>query len=502
VSSLEQRYAPHHVGADGPGLGGIFRLDRATARAGFRLSVPSDCTPAALWIFAATRGSPGTLRVRFGLGDPVNPRQPDPGLASFSWSAPADAPAQWMRIALGPGFQGRLLAGAPLHAVFEPESGAFDAGNLVELISVRSRFPLQFTQRVQADGARLQDDLNAFLYSPDLSHPASPYCAQKNGNASFHPIAVVECSRGEHFGNPFDRHTEHLIYGAERFAMVVRPPLDLAACFVAMFLRGAGIAGAGGTPGLPADACYLSVFARPVGAQQGTLLHGPVPIVRQGDRLFRSRSHWFGLWADPPFKLPAGDAQEYVFELSSPGCALANPNDAYVFSADSSTLEGLDVRYVFGQAQSSAGALSPTAISGLIVRDDPPGNTSLALVDEIVGSISAPPGHVTAAFPLTAKSGDTLDFGVMVRNVADVPTAQGGELWSEVLDADDAAVLSPAQLHAQVSGHNESLLLHRVPMPKHDLHLLVRCGHVFPAGAGLGGARIVDDQVPLEVRRV
>jgi hypothetical protein len=434
------------------------------------------------------------------LGQPTNPRQPDWTAGTFVWQPPSDAAPQWLRITLGADFTPRLFAGAAVHVVFEPHTGPFDANNQLELYSVRSRFPLQFTFRTQADGSRLQDDFNSFMYTPDSAAAASPYCAQKSGNASFHPIAVVECSRGEHFGNPYDVHSEELIFGANRFSMLVRTPTDVSATFVAMFLRGAGIAGSGGVPGLPNDACYLSVFARRKGSGVSTLVHGPTALVELGDRLFKSRSHWFGRWMDAPFKLASADAAEYIFELSSPGCALVTPNDAYLFSYDSSSLTALAVGYAFGRVQRGGIDVSPTAVSGLVVRDDHPARTSLAWIDELTGSISAPPAHASNVFPLAANAGDTLQFRVLVRNITNLPAALGGELWSEVRDADSGAVLSAARLHAELGGHDENGLVHSLDMPAADLHLEVRCGHVQPAGAGLGGLLVLDDRVPLEVR--
>lgn len=44
MTNVEFRYATHHTGADGAGLGGIFDIDSNTVRQGFRFTAPHGFT--------------------------------------------------------------------------------------------------------------------------------------------------------------------------------------------------------------------------------------------------------------------------------------------------------------------------------------------------------------------------------------------------------------------------------------------------------------------------
>jgi len=496
---VENRYAPHHIGVDGQGLGGIFRIDSTTARAGFRFTVPSNCTPEALWLFAGVVGNPGKLGLRFTPSLSSDVYQPDLSGASLLWPLPTASAPKWHRIELESGsvnFKTPRAQGEVLHVTLERQLGVFNANNRLELYSVRSRFPLQYTYRVESSGEPIQDDLNAFLYTANSDNSAEPYRAQKDNDASYHPLMLVECSSGSDFGNPYDVHTEVPIYGAHVYSQKMQLPQPFNARFAAMFVRGAGMAG---DLGVPADDLYLTVVSTRLDHDAPpVVIYGPAPIARTTDRLFKSRSHWFGHWFPTPLQLVSSNLHEYNFELSSPGCALSSSTDGYLFSYSHSTLLN-SPNYMFGRAERNGLQLEPSADAGIILRDYN-AQTSIAIVDEIVGSILGP--IPSSLFPTIARQGDSLRFGVLARNFAAVPTNTGGEVFSRILDRDSGATLSAAMLHSPIAANDENVSFHIFPMPAADIHMLVQVGHVEPPGSGLGGTLIVDDSVPLEVRLV
>jgi hypothetical protein len=393
-------------------------------------------------------------------------------------------------------FKTPLEQGDVIHVTFAEEAGLFDFDNKLELYSARSRFPLQYTYRVQSTGEPIQDDLNAFLYTADRSDSLQPSCAQKGFNASYHPIMLVECSAGDDFGNPYDMHTEELIHGTNVYSQKLRMPREFHASFIAMFLRGAGLAG---DIGLPGDHLYLSVVRTQKSRDAiPVFVYGPTPIIRFSDRLFKSRSHWYGHWFPEPLQLLDGSDCEYSFELSSPGSAMSSSTDGYVFTYSSSTLLN-SPNYVFGRAEYNGDSLGQSADAAIILREYE-NQTSVAVVDEIMGSILGP--IASTAFPITARERDNVRLGVLTRNIAAVPTRIGGEIFSRILDYDTGATVSAAALHLPIGANNEDLLQHTFIMPAADIHLLVQVGHVEPPGAGLGGTLVVDDEATLEVRLI
>lgn len=495
---LENRYAPHYVGKDGGG--GIFSIDGSAARVGWRLSVPRDCTPEALWVYYRTAGSFGQVRLRLCPGLASDPRQPDLSGGSIRWVPQPSASPRWERIDLAQGttsFKSLLAEGDALHVVLERQSGVFSPTDRVDVVTVRSRFPIQHGP-YSTDGDTYRDDLSAVLRTPAHTDPSQPYVVQRETFASYHPIFLLECSDGPSIGNPYDRHLEIPIFGPHAYAHYAFLPSAMDVSMIAMPVRGAG---SPGDSGAPSDHLYLEVFRHQLPDGVPELVFGPAKLVDKGDQMFLGRTHWFSLFAGSPLHLEAGNSAMYAFVVSSPGSGLLATTDGYLLSIEQSTLPHSVAPPTWAWRRSYAGPWPQVFSSaqqrsiltdcGLILRDTPSG--VVAIVDEISGAPLPWPSHATP--------GTTIQFpNLLVRNVG--ANAGASDVWSRVRDADSLAVLSGPTLHAAMDHHKENGVAHQFTMPSQDVRLLLECGHCSPAGSGLGGTLVVDDHAPGEVRRI
>ncbi len=488
-----------HVGNDPTivvGGGGLFRVDSSTRRIGFRFTLPEACTPDRLWIYYQTVGSPGNGLLKFRLvpGSASDPSQPDLTLGTIRVSVPFSATPRWIALPLfeagGVDFRVHRQGGTVMHATFERQSGTFDGSNHFDLIGVRARFPLQFTSRSTND-LSTRDDMNAMLASDNPLDTSMPYCAQRRDNASFHPLFLLDCADVDSFGNPYNVHTEDLIYGDNKYSAQIQIQNNQQVEFVALYLRGAGTAG---DPGLPADSCWLTIYRQPLQPlpldyMNNVPIYGPVEIINPSDRLFKSRSHWFGLFLSPSRLFVPG--WRYVFEASAPGCSLALPTDAYLFSVDSSTLVKVPPAPSFLNGDAFAAYNNASLGDGdtpLILDDIQP--HPIAIIDEMSpAEASSFPGE----WPHVAKFNDTVTIGLLVRNIG---TASGAaDIWSQLVDS-TGALLSGPFFHNATSKNNENLVTHQFTMPNADLHFTYVCGHME------NGVPIADDFAPGEVRLV
>ena len=505
MTTIANRYAPMHIGNDPTivvGGGGLFRVDSATRRIGFRFTLPDACTPDRLWIYYSTVGNPGNGLLKFRLtpGLASNPRQPDLSLGTIRVAIPLSTTPRWIALPLfetgGVDFRVHYNAGTVLHATFERQGGTFDASNHFDLIGVRSRFPLQFTSR-SINALSSRDDMNATMASDDPSAAATPYCAQRRDNASFHPLFLMDCSDIGSFGNSFDVHTETLVYGINKYSAQIEIPNNQQVGFVSLYLRGAGAAG---DAGLPVDSCYLTIYRIPLQPSQLSTnnfvpIYGPVELINPADRLFKSRSHWYGLFMSPSKLLVPG--YRYVFEASAPLCSLAASTDAYLFSVDSSTLVTTPPApsYLDGKAFAAYNNASlGDGDTGLILDDMGP--QVIGIIDEMSpsGTTSFP-----GVWPHVAKFNDTVSIGLLVRNIG--INSGAADIWSQLVDSTGTVISGPL-LHAATDRNDEKLASHSFTMPNADIHFTYQCGHCDPPGSGLGGTLVLDDWSPGEVRLV
>lgn len=492
MTNVEYRYTPHHIGADGAGLGGIFDIDSNSVRQGFRFTAPHGFTPEAIWIYCAAEnlGTQG-VRVRFASATEADPYQPTLAGNSIRWIPDANTAAGWQRIELevgGTSLKTYYGPGSVIHVTFERQTGTFSGTDRLRMYTARSRFPLHYTHTARAaSGEPVFDRYNAFMRTPDTADAAQPYAQQRDNNASFHPIFLVECSDAPNFGNPFDQHIEDTIYSNRTFSHTVRLPQTLNCTFVSMFVRGAGTAGGVHNPSVPQGPCYLSIYNRQLPGLDRKIIRGPDVLIDPDDRLFVSRSHWFGRWLNPPLQI-VGDSTEYTFELSAPGCSLASTRDGYLICYDTTTLPqsvAVDFRSTDSYATFTPGSIGRRADTGLILRDNAT-QTSLGVIDEVLAPLSG-------TWPMYLAEAGTYELNVLVRNIG-IGTAAGGAIWSRIVDADTGATLSAIQSHAALDANDEIAVTHSFPMPATDVHMLVQCGHYE------GATPVQDDEALNECR--
>ena len=561
MATVENRYAPQHVGADGTGLGGIFDIDSATVRQGFRFTRDRTFTPEAIWIYHAAEAMTARgIRIRFTDGTGADPYQPDLTGGSIRWFPPADSAPGWERIdleAAGTSLKTTHEAGKVIHVTFERQSGAalsqstmtsgtfvtynatltvgsyitgvtsgvvailtaldtgaktfaaqvfygvptagetfrsgsvagtneivncsftFTQGSHVRMYTSRSRFPLHYTPESKLLGDAVYDQLNAFMRTADYTNAATPYAQARDNNASFHPLFVVECDDGFHFGNPYDQHIEETIYGSRTATQRVIMPRDLTLTFLAMPTRGTAT---GGTPDGPLNITIRDSYKQ-------SIVYGPTPLVNPSDRLFVGRTHWFGHWLTAPITLVAG--REYTFELSAPLCDLSDAWDGYIVSYDKSTIDPTmrATGYAKRESMFQLDGVFPTldCDMGIMLRDYAT-QTTRAVIDELLTPDAS-------AWPAYRASGAAYAINVLSRNIG-LTTLSGGAMWSRILDADTGATLSAIQSHADRVQNDENAITHSFTMPAADVHMLIQVGHYE------GATPVVDDECLNEVRLI
>lgn len=506
MTFIENRYAPQIIG---DGTGGLFKLDSATARAGWRCKAPYACTPRALWVYIRTVGTHTPLQVRMRVigpagGDDYLPDDADN--SSTRVLLASGLAAGWQRILLDDaatpvGQTDPRAAGEVMHFVFEkhPSDAGFDASNYVEFTSVKSRFPLQYTYECNSRGEPIRDDLNAFMYTTNYGSTTTPYCAQKDSNASYHPLFMVECSDAPAWGNPYDVITDSLVAGDVKYSVTMRLPAEPRLSLLAMYGRGKGDAG---DSGIPQDDLWLSIYiAGRAGSTRRKLVYGPAVLIAATARLFKARSHFLAHILSDILPLAAQGRVFYTFELSAPGCdgSGANPEtDGYLLTNYTTSLvtplTSIGVRGFLGPdafLERNRVAVSRFACdSPIILRDYEPASTPIAIIDEMANQ--------TTGFPVAMLASAAVSLIVLVRNIGADVTA-GFEIWSDVVDAVTGVsvtneVLTSEHTHTAVVQNDENGKTYTWSMAATDMHLHAQCGHM------LNGQRVLDDYAPLDIR--
>lgn len=526
TTRVEMAYAPYHLGHTSPALG-LFTLDDSVKRVGWRTTVPNDCIPAALWIFAEVLGTQGSgafsFRVRVARSLAADAWQPDLSGASVEFTPANPSALGWIRIPLdsSPELLAPMLEGEIIHVILERQSGTLSSSKCLKLTTAKSRQPLQYTYRSDGLGQAIRDDYLAVLYTPDSSDlAANPYIPQRGDNSSLDPIWFFETSSGFGFGNPFDILEERQVYGADggpnSLAVSVAMPARFILDYWSLSMRGSGPPSALGGP---QDDLYLTIYD-----ENDEIVLDQTPIVDRDGRLFQGRPHPFGYQLPLPRTLRRG--ARYRFSLSSPLSEgdTFSVNDSYLVTVVGSTLdpaifngqEGVDSFVLAGGV-----VLSPRRQLGLILQDRPP--TSYAFVDEFNNRITAPPAHVSTATVGAAYDGDTVVFTGITRNTG--LTSDGinaGELWARLIDLDtgDAPpgysgdlILTGPLGSTPVLVQNDELTTDQwsleLTMGTTPLHLAIQTGHALTPGsltlvgsgsaARLSGALVLDDYSPFEL---
>lgn len=499
------RFVYMHVGTNAPGFGGRFALDAPGRLIDLRLRVPDVRTPTVVWLWYETFGSPGRVRMRLAHGLRSDRKQPDLAAAVASWvfvPQPAGV-ARWHGVAIPHAAQVAFGEGATLHVILQPDTGTFDPQNKIELISVRSRPPLPFLPQNSADAGDMAspyDDDVAVLYSLDSSEPQLLF-EMRSGNSVFLPIVVLETTTGAPFGQPCERHDELVLAGTTLYGEQVLLPLEIQIDYVAMWVRGAGIPGRG----QPGDNLYLDIIEKPLDGGPLSKLVSGIVLADKNGKVFKARSHWFGAFLDHRILLKSGATHAYWFVLSSPKSTGGTPDDAWIFSVDSSTLPISPVpTWLFERGKALHGQSQPFVLepftghtdTGLILLDV--NTSSIACIDEIVScEASSAPG----VFALSAHPGDTIGVSLLVRNIG-LDSDKYGEIWAQIVDEDTGAVLVAPTLWPEIVHNDERLQRVLFIMPAAgDLHMRYEVGHVDPPGAGLAGTLIVDDFAPQTIRQ-
>lgn len=511
---VDDLYAPYHIGLTSVALG-LFAIDNLTKRYGWRATVPHNCTPSILWFYnsVAGAGSGEAIRISFGKGLASNPRLPDPAAATIDWTLPAATALGWTSIDIS-SVATALRVGDVLHVSFTKVSGARSA----TFHAVRSRFPLQYTSRLDNLLQPLRDDLNVAMYTTDITAPtADPYAAQRGDNSSMHPIWWMQCADGEGFGNPYDSIEEVKIYGADgganAWAISFTVPRRIDANFLAINVRGSG---SGGTQ--PTDHLYVTIKDA-----SGAIVYGPSTFLSKTAALKQGRPHWFASFITEARLNPG---QRYTARFFSTACADAFANDSYLLTIVESTLGAQEpVRLVTDQYATQAGAqynpagAATSARFGFMLRDYPV-QVPISVIDEWTTQITAPAPHVATGIT-KAYAGDTIRLTGLSRNIGSLSDGSaGGEMWMRVIDLStglaptgytpsDRIITGASGLVASLAQNQEHTgneWIIDFTMPNADINFRVETGHAkYPGtlslvGGRLSGELVLDDWSPAEIR--
>lgn len=521
ADSSFNRFTSMHVGVDLPGFGGVFRVDAPDVVAEHRFTAQSSADIDGVWLFYRTVGAPGSLRVRIYPGQPAHPTLPKLSTPISSGTVTPQAPsaaARWQHVSLTPAHGHPIATGDVLHLVLEPVPGAtFDGDDYIEVVTTRERTPHQYlpSSISNPQPTSLQDDAFAFLYARGAAS-ALDACVQRDSSAAYLPIFAVETAAGGLYGQPCDTHIETRIFGRLGFGQTLRFPSEATFDYVGMYVRGAGQAFEIGTP---SDDLYLDIIELDLETGLVRPVLSKCVLAHRTDKLFKSRSHWWGRFIGLPLTLAGGPAKEYWLMLSSPA-STGNGADAWIFSAEASGLAGLvpgtlpsfgmeDSRAVYADVRALIAPaaeldvwpvfdLEPSADAAFdLAYFGPGGPASIGILDEVLGSTVDQNGVPHGEFPISVAPGDTVHFDVIARNVG-IDTALGGSLFARLRNVDSGAVVAGPLVYPPLTENNESSLGMSFLMPAQDLHLVLEVGHTDVVGGT--GAAIVDHVTPWEIR--
>lgn len=499
----QNRYVVMHMGGElGPlGLNGAFHIDAIGKRASYRSTVLEDGLVTSVWLFHSAYGSPGALRIGLSFDDGMG--LPSESLPAASGAfRPTPGERQWAEIDLAQPL--RVHRGDVVHVTIQPRTGpgaTFGPNDYVDLISARSRFPVPYAPAPGSDSAPSADstpyDPAATLLFDDGSGVG--FVQLRGSNSSFQPVYLLETSDGRFLGQPYDRHIEYEIDGNLIYGQEVRFERTVAFDYVATFVRQA-------TPFEPAGHLILKIYE--LDSSGHTTLRMQALVARNADYLYYQRSHWFGTYLEPGFVFQANTTYVLALTMSAEG-------PGYVFSTEHCSLPariglapeampsylGERSRAVVSNddGQSFQPLRAPSDAAFLLGRYGVGRRTPIGVLDEIsaLTADDGDPATESVSYPYAACPGDVIGLSIVGRNIG---FSQGPLGWPTLFalarDAETGAIVGQVDyLHVPRNLEVPGCL--EVTMPDVPLwRLSLEVGHF-----GEGGLMIVDDTVPMEIRR-